>query len=68
MVNMFIQCLALDVAASKIRVNGVASTASNTIFRVSKDKGITEFENKVFLDGVSDIKPLQVPNQEKVQH
>jgi len=58
MTNMFIECLALELADAKIRVNGVGVSALNTTFRVSKD-GVTEFENKIFLEHVAELKPLK---------
>lgn len=61
MVNMFIECLALEVSSSKIRINGVATSANNSNFRVNKESGISEFENKIFLENVAFLKPLQLP-------
>jgi len=58
MTNMFIECLALELADAKIRVNGVGISALNTTFRAAKD-GITEFENKIFLEHVAELKPLK---------
>jgi len=58
MTNMFIECMALELAMSKIRINGVAIAAANTDFRVSKENGLTTAENKDFLESYSQIKPL----------
>jgi len=59
MINTFIECMALELAASKIRVNGVGISAINTTFRSSKETGITEFENQIFLEHVSELRPLK---------
>ncbi len=64
---MYIQCLALELADSKVRVNGVASNFSFSTFRIVKDKALTEIENKIFLDSISEIKPLVTPTKEKVK-
>jgi hypothetical protein len=64
MINMFIECLALELSACKIRINGVASSANNSTFRVNKDTGVSEFENRIFLESVAQIKPLQLPAEE----
>ena len=56
---MFIECLALELAGSKVRVNGVAVNALNTNFRSGKESGITDFENKLFLEHVAELKPLK---------
>jgi NAD(P)-dependent dehydrogenase (short-subunit alcohol dehydrogenase family) len=66
MVNMFIKCLALELAESKVRVNGVASNFTSSGYKVSKNIACTEMENKIFLDTVSEIKPLQNITLEKV--
>lgn len=63
MVNMFVQCLALELAANKVRVNAVAVSAVGTNFRVAKEVGITEFENKLFLEHVSELKPLKTEDK-----
>ena len=59
MINTFIECMALELASSKIRVNGVGISAINTTFRSSKETGITEFENQIFLEHVSELRPLK---------
>jgi len=59
MMNTFIECMALELASSKIRVNGVGISAINTTFRSSKETGITEFENQIFLEHVSELRPLK---------
>lgn len=63
---MFIKCLALELAESKIRVNGVASNFTASGYKVTSDIACTEMENKLFLDTVAEIKPLQNITKEKV--
>mmetsp|Transcript_10547 Transcript_10547/g.9110 ORF Transcript_10547/g.9110 Transcript_10547/m.9110 type:complete len:166 (+) Transcript_10547:477-974(+) len=60
MTNMFIECMALELAYSKIRVNGVSAGTANTMFRIKRDVGITEYESKIYLENVTENKPLKV--------
>ena len=57
---MFIECMALELAHSKIRINGVAPGTSETMFRIKQESGITEYENRLYLEGIVDNKPLKV--------
>lgn len=43
MINMFIECTALELSKYGIRVNGLAMSAANTTFRYSnKGQGISK--------------------------
>ena len=60
--------MALELAGAKIRVNGVAVTALNTTFRAVKETGITEFENRIFLENVAELKPLKTNDKVSVPY
>mmetsp|Transcript_46454 Transcript_46454/g.53858 ORF Transcript_46454/g.53858 Transcript_46454/m.53858 type:complete len:299 (+) Transcript_46454:65-961(+) len=60
MANMFIQCMALELAEKKIRINGVAPTVVETAFRVGDlKKGITTVQNQTYIDTYATVKPLK---------
>lgn len=64
---MFVECLALELAGSKVRINAVAVNALNTNFRAGKETGITDFENKLFLEHVAELKPLKTEQKVSIK-